>query len=98
MEIVAYTRNTIILANPQNSQEIILTIKQLFLIVFLKKKNIELKKKFGDLAFYGIMAMVHRNYRTWKSSGGRLDGKPEVGEYGTVHALYGDQYRSVQSF
>ena len=52
MEIVAYTRNTIILANPQNSQEIILTIKQLFLIVFLKKKNIELKKEFGDLAFF----------------------------------------------
>ena len=25
--------------------------------------------------------------RRWKSSGGRLDGKPEVGQYKTVHAL-----------
>ena len=34
----------------------------------------------------------------WKSSGGRLDGKPEVGQYGTVHALLGDQYGSVHAF
>ena len=31
----------------------------------------------------------------WKSSGGRSDGKPEVGQYGTIHALQVDQYGSV---
>ena len=33
----------------------------------------------------------------WKSSGIRLDGKPEVGRCKTVHAFKGDQYRTLHA-
>ena len=33
----------------------------------------------------------------WKSNGGRSDGKPKVGQYGTVHALQRDQYETVRA-
>ena len=34
----------------------------------------------------------------WKSSGVRLDGKPEVGRCETVHAFKGDQYGTSMHF
>ena len=34
--------------------------------------------------FSCIIAMVHRNFPSVEFSGGRVDGNPEVGRYGTV--------------
>ena len=68
-----------------------------YIPVFVSKV-LGLSKIFGHLScFCCIIAMVYQIPQLWKSSGGRLDGKPEVGQYGTVHVLQGDQYGTVHA-
>ena len=43
-------------------------------------------------AFLAYQLWYTRITRLWKSSGGRLDGKPEAGQYGTVYAFRGTHY------